>query len=225
MQFLFDLLPVIAFFVAYKLADIYVATAVLIVGVLLQTAVSWIRHRKVSPMLLTSAVLVLVFGGLTLLIHDAVFIKWKPTIVNWLFAAAFLVSQYLKGPTLVQRLMGANVEMPQADWRVLNLAWVGFFIFAGALNLWVAFRFDEATWVNFKLFGLMGLTLVFALVQGIWISRRATETESCKALRDHRPGWPGRAGHTPQSAVGTPRAGTSAARGGSDRHCWTVSCN
>jgi intracellular septation protein len=178
MQFLFDLLPVIAFFVAYKLADIYVATAVLIVGVLLQTAVSWIRHRKVSPMLLTSAVLVLVFGGLTLLIHDAVFIKWKPTIVNWLFAAAFLVSQYLKGPTLVQRLMGANVEMPQADWRVLNLAWVGFFIFAGALNLWVAFRFDEATWVNFKLFGLMGLTLVFALVQGIWISRRATETES-----------------------------------------------
>jgi intracellular septation protein len=178
MQFLFDLLPVIGFFVAYKLADIYVATAVLIVGVLLQTAVSWIRHRKVSPMLLTSAVLVLVFGGLTLLIHDAVFIKWKPTIVNWLFAAAFLVSQYLKGPTLVQRLMGANVEMPQADWRVLNLAWVGFFIFAGALNLWVAFRFDEATWVNFKLFGLMGLTLVFALVQGIWISRRATETES-----------------------------------------------
>ncbi len=178
MQFLFDLLPVIAFFVAYKLADIYVATAVLIVGVLLQTAVSWIRHRKVSPMLLTSAVLVLVFGGLTLLIHDAVFIKWKPTIVNWLFAAAFLVSQYLKGPTLVQRLMGANVEMPPADWRLLNLAWVGFFIFAGALNLWVAFRFDEATWVNFKLFGLMGLTLVFALVQGIWISRRATETDS-----------------------------------------------
>lgn len=178
MQFLFDLLPVIAFFIAYKLADIYVATAVLIVGVLLQTAVSWIRHRKVSPMLLTSAVLVLVFGGLTLLIHDAVFIKWKPTIVNWLFAAAFLVSQYLKGPTLVQRLMGANVDMPPADWRLLNLAWVGFFIFAGALNLWVAFRFDEATWVNFKLFGLMGLTLVFALVQGIWISRRATETDS-----------------------------------------------
>jgi intracellular septation protein len=178
MQFLFDLLPVIAFFVAYKLADIYVATGVLIVGVLLQTAVSWIRHRKVSPMLLTSAVLVLVFGGLTLLVHDATFIKWKPTIVNWLFAVAFLVSQYLSGPTLVQRLMGANVEMSPGDWRRLNLAWVGFFIFAGALNLWVAFRFDEATWVNFKLFGLMGLTLLFALAQGIWISRRATQPDS-----------------------------------------------
>ena len=99
MQFVVDLLPVIAFFIAYKLAGIYVATAVLIVGVLVQTAVSWIRHRKVSPMLLTSAVLVLVFGGLTLLVHDATFIKWKPTIVNWLFAAAFLASQFMRGPT------------------------------------------------------------------------------------------------------------------------------
>ena len=96
MQLLLDLLPVIAFFIAYKMADIYVATAVLIVGVLLQTAYSWIRHRKVSPMLLVSAVLVLVFGGLTLLIHDNTFIQWKPTIVNWLFAAAFLVSARMR---------------------------------------------------------------------------------------------------------------------------------
>ena len=175
MQFLFDLLPVIAFFVAYKLADIYVATGVLIVGVLIQTLASWIRFRKVSPMLLTSALLVLVFGGLTLLIHDAVFIKWKPTIVNWLFAIAFLATHYLRGPTLVERLMGENVQLQTGDWNRLNFAWVAFFLFAGALNLWVAFRFDEATWVNFKLFGLMGLTLVFALAQGVWISRRATE--------------------------------------------------
>jgi intracellular septation protein len=175
MQFLFDLLPVIAFFVAYKLADIYVATGVLIVGVLLQTLASWIRFRKVSPMLLTSALLVLVFGGLTLLIHDAVFIKWKPTIVNWLFAIAFLVTYYLRGPTLVERLMGENVQLQAGDWNRLNFSWVAFFLFAGALNLWVAFRFDEATRVNFKLFGLMGLTLVFALAQGVWISRRATE--------------------------------------------------
>ena len=175
MQFLFDLLPVIAFFVAYKLADIYVATGVLIVGVLIQTLASWIRFRKVSPMLLTSALLVLVFGGLTLLIHDAVFIKWKPTIVNWLFAIAFLAAHYLRGPTLVERLMGENVQLQAGDWTRRNFACVAFFLFAGALNLWVAFRFDEATWVNFKLFGLMGLTLVFALAQGVWISRRATE--------------------------------------------------
>jgi len=172
MQFLFDLLPVIAFFVAYKMAGIYVATGVLIVAVLLQTLVSWVRHRRVSGMLLTSAVLVLVFGGLTLLIHDPVFIKWKPTIVNWLFAAAFLASQFLSGPTIVQRMLGENVKLDDASWIRLNLMWVGFFLFAGAVNLYVAFNYDEATWVNFKLFGLMGLTLVFAMAQGVWIARK-----------------------------------------------------
>lgn len=181
MQFLFDLFPVIAFFVAYKVWGIFVATAVLIVGVLAQTAVSWIRHRKVSPMLLTSAVLVLVFGGLTLWVRDPAFIKWKPSIVNWLFAAAFLVSQYLQGPTIIQRMLGENVTLGPADWRRLNLMWVGFFLVAGALNLYVAYRFDEATWVNFKLFGLMGLTLAFALLQGVWIARRTERTGSGQA--------------------------------------------
>ena len=181
MQFLFDLFPVIAFFVAYKLWGIFVATAVLIVGVLAQTAVSWIRHRKVSPMLLTSAVLVLVFGGLTLWVRDPAFIKWKPSIVNWLFAAAFLVSQCLPGPTIIQRMLGENVTLVPADWRRLNLMWVGFFLVAGALNLYVAYRFDEATWVNFKLFGLMGLTLAFALLQGVWIARKTERTGSGQA--------------------------------------------
>jgi intracellular septation protein len=173
MQFLVDLFPVIAFFVAYKLAGIYVATAVLIAGVMAQTAMSWLRHRKVSPMLLTSAVLVLVFGGLTLLVRDATFIMWKPSIVNWLFAVAFLASRYVPGPTLLQRMLGENVTLDATSWQRLNLAWVAFFLFAGALNLYVAYRFDEATWVNFKLFGLMGLTLAFALGQGVWIARRA----------------------------------------------------
>ena len=178
MQLLIDFLPVVLFFVAYKLAGIYVATGVLIVGVLAQTALSWFRHKKVSPMLLTSAILVLVFGGLTLLVHDAAFIKWKPTIVNWLFAAAFLASQFIKGPTLVQRLMGEQVHLePASLWTKLNLMWVVFFIFCGALNLYVAFTFSESTWVNFKLFGLFGLTLVFALAQGVWLARKAEHVE------------------------------------------------
>jgi intracellular septation protein len=174
MQLLIDFLPVVLFFIAYKLAGIYVATGVLIVGVLAQTALSWFRHKKVSPMLLTSAILVLVFGGLTLLVHDATFIKWKPTIVNWLFAAAFLVSQFIKGPTLVQRLMGEHLQLePASLWTRLNLMWVVFFVVCGTLNLYVAFTFSEATWVNFKLFGLFGLTLVFALAQGVWLARKA----------------------------------------------------
>jgi len=180
MQFLIDLLPVIAFFIAYKMAGIYVATGVLIVGVLAQTAVAWIRHRKVSGMLLTSAVLVLVFGGLTLLVHDATFIKWKPSIVNWLFAAAFLASQFLRGPSIIQRMLGENVTLEADDWKRLNLMWVAFFAVSGVLNLWVAYNFDEATWVNFKLFGLMGLTLVFALLQGVWIARKAEHSDAGK---------------------------------------------
>ena len=180
MQFLIDLLQVIAFFIAYKLAGIYVATAVLIVGVLAQTAVSWIRHRKVSGMLLTSAVLVVVFGGLTLLIRDATFIKWKPTVVSWLFAAAFLASQYMRGQPIIQRMLGENVTLDAMDWKRLNLMWVAFFFIEGVLNLYVAYNFDEATWVNFKLFGLMGLTLLFALAQGVWISRRADAADAGK---------------------------------------------
>ena len=173
MQLLIDFLPVFAFFVAYLLADIYVATAVLIVAVLIQTAVSLIRHRKVSPMLLTSAVLVVIFGGLTLIVHDATFIKWKPTIVNLLFAAAFAASHFMRGPTIVQRLIGENLKLEDASWRRLNLMWIGFFVFVAAANLYVAYNFAEATWVKFKLFGLMGLTLVFILLQGMWLSRRA----------------------------------------------------
>jgi intracellular septation protein len=184
MQLLFDLLPVVLFFVAYKLAGIYVATAVLIVGVLAQTLISWIRHRKVSPMLLTSAVLVLVFGGLTLLVHDAAFIKWKPTIVNWLFAVAFLASQFMKGPTIVQRLMGEQMKLePATLWNRLNMMWVVFFVCVGALNLYVAFNYSEAAWVNFKLFGLMGLTLVFALAQGFWLARKSEQLAAGAAPR------------------------------------------
>jgi intracellular septation protein len=181
MQFVVDLIPVIAFFVAYKLSGIYVATAVLIVGVLAQTAVSWIRFRKVSAMLLTTAGLVLVFGGLTLYLHDATFIKWKPTIVNWLFAGAFLTSQFMRGPSIVQRMLSENVTLAAADWTRLNLTWIAYFVVCGALNLYVAYHFDEATWVNFKLFGLVGLTLVFALLQGVWIARRDTGTDRERA--------------------------------------------
>ena len=173
MQLLFDFLPVLAFFVAYLLADIYVATAVLIVAVLIQTAVSFIRHRKVSPMLLISAALVLVFGGLTLWLHDPNFIKWKPTIVNVLLAVAFGASHFMRGPTIVQRMIGESVQLDAADWRRLNLMWVGFFLFCAAANLYVAYNFAEATWVKFKLFGLLGLTLLFVVLQGLWLARRA----------------------------------------------------
>jgi len=172
MQFLFDLFPVIAFFVAYKLADIYIATGVLIAAALVQVSIQWVRHRHVSKMLLTSAVLVLIFGGLTLLIHDDQFIKWKPTILNWLFAAAFIASQFFGDKPLVERMLGSSLTLERSVWNRLNLMWSVFFVVMGAANLYVVRHFDENTWVNFKLFGMVGLTLVFALIQGFWLSSK-----------------------------------------------------
>jgi intracellular septation protein len=185
MQLLFDFLPVIAFFAAYKLADIYVATLVLIVAVVLQSLVQWLQTRKLKPMHLVSAGLVLVFGGLTLAIHDKTFIMWKPTIVNWLFAAGFLASQFrpFGGKPLVQRLMTsaeAGIDLSEASWRHLNLMWICYFVVLGIANLYVFRNFDEATWVNFKLFGMLGLTLLFIVVQGMWISSRAQQGKAAE---------------------------------------------
>jgi intracellular septation protein len=178
MQLLFDFLPVIAFFVAYKLANIYVATFVIIVATVLQVSVHWLRTRRVNPMHLVSAGLILVFGGLTLAIRDTVFIMWKPTVVNWLFAAAFLASLLPRfgGRPLVQRLMTtaeAELNLSPALWRRLNWMWIGFFLVMGAANIAVFRNFDEETWVNFKLFGMLGLTLAFVVVQGFWIAAQA----------------------------------------------------
>jgi intracellular septation protein len=178
MQLLFDFLPVIAFFVAYKLADIYVATVVIIVATLIQVTIHWLRTRRVNPMHVVSAGLVLVFGGLTLWIRDTAFIMWKPTVVNWLFAAAFLVSLWRRfgDRPLIQRLMSATdagFELSPVLWRKLNWMWIGFFALMGAANLAVFNYLDEAAWVNFKLFGMLGLTLVFIVAQGFWISARA----------------------------------------------------
>jgi intracellular septation protein len=178
MQLLFDFFPVIAFFVAYKLTDIFVATGVIIVAVIVQTAIQWVRHRKVSSMALISGALVLVFGGLTLAIHDKAFIQWKVTIVNWLFSAGFLATHFIGARTLIERMLGENVSLEKHVWRKLNLAWASFFAVVGALNLYVAYNFDENVWVNFKLFGVLGLTLIFALAQGFWIASKATADSS-----------------------------------------------
>jgi intracellular septation protein len=182
MQLLFDFLPVIAFFVAYKLADIFVATIVIIVATILQVAVHWARTRRVNPMHLVSAGLVLVFGGLTLLVRDAAFIMWKPTVVNWLFAAAFALSLWsrLGGRPLIQRLMSAadgQFTLSATTWRRLNWMWVAFFVLMGAANLAVFRNFDEETWVAFKLYGMLGLTLVFIVVQGYWLATQSHRDE------------------------------------------------
>jgi intracellular septation protein len=174
MKLLTDLFPVIVFFVAYQLADIYVATQAAIAASLIQVAYLKLRNGRVETTHTVTLVLLILFGGLTLALHDPLFIKWKPTIVNWLFGVAFLLSQLFMKRSLLRRMMEHAIELPDAVWIRLNYAWVGFFIAMGVLNLVVAYGFSEQIWVNFKLFGLLALTLLFMLAQGVYLSRHLT---------------------------------------------------
>jgi len=176
MQLLFDFLPIIAFFASFKLADMYLATVVFIVACILQVLVHWMRTKTVNRMHLVTAGFALAFGGLTLAVHDTAFIKWKFTIVNWLFATIFLASMWrrISERPLVQRIMGAaaaELSLSDTQWRRLNAAWVGYFLLMGAANV-VALRYlDDSGWMNFKLYSL-GLTVLFVVAQAFWIAAR-----------------------------------------------------
>lgn len=170
MKFLFDLLPVVLFFVAFKLADIYVATAVAIATSVLQVAWLKLRRQRVPLMLWASLAIIAVFGGATLLFQDETFIKWKPTVLYWLFGAV-LAGSALMRKNLVRSVLSQEVQLPDAVWRRLNLSWIAFFAFMGAANLYVAFNYPTDQWVNFKLFGGMGLMLLFVVGQALVLAR------------------------------------------------------
>jgi intracellular septation protein len=199
MKQLFDFFPILLFFIIYKfyldLPDelilsvnamlpfmqiqpgeakhaIYLATLTAIVATALQVAFTALISKRVEKMHIITLVLLVVFGGATLLLKDPVFIKWKPTAINWLFAIVFLGSQFIGEKPLVQRMMSHALEIDDSSvWKRLNLAWVTFFIFSGIANLIVAFNFSEEIWVDFKLFGLMGLTLLFVIGQAFYLAR------------------------------------------------------
>ena len=175
MRLLFDLFPVILFFVAYKAAGIYAATGVAIVASIGQIAWLKLRRRKVDGMQWVSLGIIVVFGGMTLLFHDETFIKWKPTVLYGLFAASLLIGRYVAGRNLIQAMMGKQIRLPDPIWDRLNLAWVVFFAVLGVLNIVIAYRFSTDTWVNFKLFGSMGLTLLFVVGQAFYFGRHMQE--------------------------------------------------
>lgn len=189
MKLFFDFLPIVLFFVAYKFGGgdyefngqiyqvegIYAATAVMIVATLFQVSYTWLRHRTVERAHVITLVLVVLLGGLTLWLQNPDFIKWKPTAVNWLFALVFVGAYLFTDKSLLERMMGEHIQLPGKVWSRLNVAWVLFFLFSGVANLYVAFNFDEATWVNFKLFGMLGLTIAFVIAQSIYLARHAVE--------------------------------------------------
>lgn len=194
MKLFFDFLPIVLFFIAYKfgggtylwdgqdydIKGIYVATAVMIVATICQNAYSWFRHGKLEKSHLITLVMVVTLGGATLWLQDPNFIMWKPTVVNWLFAAAFLGAQFFTKQSLLERMMSEHLQLPNFVWSRLNFAWIIFFILSGVANLYVAFNFDEATWVNFKLFGLLGLTILFIIAQSVYLSRHIIEPVESK---------------------------------------------
>jgi len=204
LKLLFDLFPVILFFVSFKLASgnpeasaslaasllgsmvadgtvpqgqapILLATSAAILASLLQVAYRLLRRQAVEPMLWLSVAVILVFGGATIWLHDETFIKWKPTILYWLFAAILLMGRLLWQRNLLQRLLGTQLVVEPRIWDQLLWLWIGFFVLIGIVNLVVAFNFPTDVWVNFKLFGLFGLTLAFTVGIGIWLARHMKE--------------------------------------------------
>ena len=187
MKFLFDLFPVILFFAAFKIFDIYIATGVVIAATMAQIGWVWHRHGKVDTMLWVSLGLVVVFGGATLILHDETFIKWKPTILYWLFAVTLFGSAQFFGKNLIRAMLEKQVELPAALWSRLNYAWIGFFAVMGVVNLWVAFNFSTDTWVSFKLFGGMGLMIIFIVLQGVVLARYLPDDKDPSVPRPEAP--------------------------------------
>ena len=171
MKFLFDLFPVILFFIAFKWLGIYAATAVAMGATFVQIGWVWFRHGKVDTMLWVSLGVITIFGGATLLLHDETFIKWKPTVLYWLFAVTLLIAQVVFRRNLIKAMMAKQMTLPEPVWGKMLYSWVGFFTVMGVLNLYVAFNYSTDAWVNFKLFGGMGLMLVFVLLQALMLAK------------------------------------------------------
>ena len=167
MKVFFDLIPVILFFIGFKLYGIFIATAIAIATTLVLIAYSKIKHGKVDKMLIANGVIISVLGGITLLLHDQTYIMWKPTVLYWLAATVLLVSNIFFKKNFIQQMMGKMFNPPASIWDKLNLIWVVFLIALGFLNLYVARHFSTDTWVNFKLFGVTSLLFIFMIAQAL----------------------------------------------------------
>ena len=192
MKFLFDLFPLLLFFTAFKMYDIFIATGVAIGASAVQVGSYWLKNRRFETMHLVTFGTIAVFGGLTLVLHDDTFIKWKPTIIYWLMAGVLLGSQYFGKKPAIEHLLGSQVSVPRHIWLRQNMNWAIFFAVIGVLNLYIAFYYapelDAAVrqdiWVKAKVFGFTGLTLVFIIVQAMLMAPHIREPEKPKKEDD-----------------------------------------
>lgn len=187
MSFLFDFIPVILFFIAFKFYGIYVATVVGVVVTAVQVVLTYLFKRKVDKQQFITLIVFIIFGGMTLYFHNPIFVKWKPTVIFWIFGIVFLGSQFIGSKPLIQRMLegvlekqntGSAIAVPRAVWKKLNLAWTVFFILIGTVNLYVAYTYSTETWVNFKLYGILSLVMLFSLAQAVCISNYISNGKS-----------------------------------------------
>jgi len=199
MKFLLDFFPVVLFFIAYKFFGdlppqlievanslpfvsidakepkdaIYFATLVIIVATIIQNIGHFLAFKKLEKMHIISLGILLAFGSLTLAFKDPLFIKWKVSIFNWVFAMIIIGSQFIGKKPLIERMMSHAIEVPKNIWKQINLSWGLFFAMVGVVNIYVAYNYSEETWVDFKLFGVLGLTIIFMIAQGIYLAKHA----------------------------------------------------
>lgn len=183
-SFLYDLVPVLLFFIAFKFYGIYVATTVGIITTAVQVLITTLWKRSIDKKQLITLIVFIVFGSMTLYFHNPIFVKWKPTVIYWIFAVVFLGSHFFGKKTLIERLFSTALEsgsslqnVPLIIWKKLNLAWTLFFTLLGLVNLWVAYHYSTDVWVNFKLYGVIGCLLLFSIGQAFYLSQFISESK------------------------------------------------
>ena len=180
-KFLFDLFPVILFFIAFKFSGIFTATAVAIAATIAQIIYSKIRYGKVEKMLIMSGAIISILGGITLLLHDKTYIMWKPTVLYWVLAITLLISNLFFKKNFIQQMMTKMIDAPTTIWNRLNFAWAIFLVLLGFLNLYVAFNYTENVWVNFKLFGVTSIMFIFIMGQTLALKKYLIEPSEDKS--------------------------------------------
>lgn len=185
MKLLFDFFPIVLFFISYKLFGIYNATAIAMVASLLQVLLYRLKYKHYEKMHLFSLIIIFLLGGATLFFHNPWFIKWKPTGIYWLTALIFLTAPLITQTPLIQKIMGANIKLPNRIWNYLNFAWALFFILMGSANLYVAYYYSTDTWVNFKLFGGVGFTLLFVFIQALCLTKYIIDKDGRSTTSKH----------------------------------------
>jgi intracellular septation protein len=183
MNSVLDLFPVLIFVAAYYLADIFTATALAIAASIVQVAIFWFRDRQVKKKHLVTLVMIAVFGGLTLILQDEMFIKWKFTVVSWLFGVVILGSQFIGDKTIVERLMAANFDLPQSIWIRANAATAGLMFLEGIINIYVMYNYDTQTWFNIKFYGMTAMTIAFMLALGLYLAKYVQDEPEVEAIK------------------------------------------